>query len=56
MTIEVANNRWSGVPFILRSGKALGRMRKEIVVTSGTWRTYRTGSPGRPGRTCSSSA
>lgn len=33
MTIEVANNRWSGVPFILRSGKALGRMRKEIVVT-----------------------
>ncbi|MEV4515988.1 glucose-6-phosphate dehydrogenase [Dactylosporangium sp. NPDC049525] len=25
--------RWAGVPFVLRSGKALGRPRKEVVVT-----------------------
>ena len=33
--VEVCINnwRWAGVPFILRSGKALGRSRKEAVVT-----------------------
>jgi glucose-6-phosphate 1-dehydrogenase len=31
--IEIDNWRWRGVPFILRSGKALGRKRKEAVVT-----------------------
>lgn len=33
LTVEVANNRWTGVPFTLRSGKALGEVRKMIVVT-----------------------
>ncbi len=31
--VHVNNWRWAGVPFILRSGKALGRNRKEAVVT-----------------------
>ena len=31
--VEIDNWRWKGVPFILRSGKALGRKRKEAVVT-----------------------
>jgi glucose-6-phosphate 1-dehydrogenase len=31
VTLEVANNRWAGVPFVLRSGKALGSPRKQIV-------------------------
>ncbi|WP_240630248.1 glucose-6-phosphate dehydrogenase [Specibacter cremeus] len=31
--IRVKNWRWAGVPFLLRSGKALGRNRKEAVIT-----------------------
>ncbi|MEO5778471.1 MAG: glucose-6-phosphate dehydrogenase [Arthrobacter oryzae] len=31
--VEINNWRWQGVPFILRSGKALGNKRKEAVVT-----------------------
>ncbi|GAB16115.1 glucose-6-phosphate 1-dehydrogenase [Arthrobacter globiformis NBRC 12137] len=31
--VGIANWRWKGVPFILRSGKALGAKRKEAVVT-----------------------
>ncbi|TWE10195.1 glucose-6-phosphate dehydrogenase [Rudaeicoccus suwonensis] len=31
ITVEIDNNRWSGVPFILRSGKAMGEPRKQIV-------------------------
>ncbi|CAI3800110.1 Glucose-6-phosphate 1-dehydrogenase [Pseudarthrobacter sp. MM222] len=31
--VEIDNWRWQGVPFILRSGKALGDKRKEAVVT-----------------------
>jgi glucose-6-phosphate 1-dehydrogenase len=31
--VRVNNWRWAGVPFILRSGKALGRKRKEAVIT-----------------------
>ncbi len=31
ITLEVANSRWSGVPFVLRSGKALGAPRKQVV-------------------------
>ncbi|HEY8753565.1 MAG TPA: glucose-6-phosphate dehydrogenase [Arthrobacter sp.] len=31
--VEIDNWRWKGVPFILRSGKALGTRRKEAVVT-----------------------
>ncbi len=33
ITVEIANWRWAGVPFRLRSGKALGERRKEIVIT-----------------------
>jgi glucose-6-phosphate 1-dehydrogenase len=33
LVVEVDNWRWSGVPFRLRSGKALGERRKEVVVT-----------------------
>lgn len=33
ITVEVANQRWRGVPFTLRSGKALGETRKQVVVT-----------------------
>ena len=33
LTLEVQNWRWAGVPFVLRSGKALGETRKEILVT-----------------------
>jgi glucose-6-phosphate 1-dehydrogenase len=33
VTLAIDNNRWAGVPFVLRSGKALGVPRKEIVVT-----------------------
>lgn len=31
--VEINNSRWSGVPFILRSGKALAQPRKEAVIT-----------------------
>jgi glucose-6-phosphate 1-dehydrogenase len=33
ITVTLANWRWAGVPFILRSGKALGAKRKEAVIT-----------------------
>ena len=33
ITLEIANWRWAGVPFTLRSGKALGKQRREIVIT-----------------------
>lgn len=31
--VSINNERWAGVPFILRSGKALGRPQKEAIVT-----------------------
>jgi glucose-6-phosphate 1-dehydrogenase len=31
--VSVNNFRWAGVPFILRSGKALGKQQKEAIVT-----------------------
>jgi glucose-6-phosphate 1-dehydrogenase len=33
LVVEVDNWRWSGVPFRLRSGKALGERRKETLIT-----------------------
>jgi glucose-6-phosphate 1-dehydrogenase len=33
VTFEIDNWRWAGVPFILRSGKALGESRQDIVIT-----------------------
>jgi len=32
VVLAVDNRRWSGVPFVLRSGKALGRERFEVVI------------------------
>ncbi len=32
ITLAIDNNRWVGVPFVLRSGKAMAAPRKEIVV------------------------
>jgi glucose-6-phosphate 1-dehydrogenase len=33
LVLEVRNGRWAGVPFVLRSGKALGAECKQVVVT-----------------------
>jgi glucose-6-phosphate 1-dehydrogenase len=33
LTLEAATWRWAGVPFTLRSGKALGQARREIAIT-----------------------
>jgi glucose-6-phosphate 1-dehydrogenase len=33
VTFEIDNWRWAGVPFTLRSGKALGKRRREIIIT-----------------------
>jgi glucose-6-phosphate 1-dehydrogenase len=33
VTLAVENWRWAGVPFILRSGKALGEAKQEILIT-----------------------
>ncbi|MHA7293796.1 glucose-6-phosphate dehydrogenase [Arthrobacter sp. HLT1-21] len=33
ITVSINNARWAGVPFILRSGKALGVKRKEALIT-----------------------
>lgn len=33
VVVEVSNQRWAGVPITLRSGKALGATRKQIVLT-----------------------
>lgn len=30
--VDIANHRWAGVPFILRSGKAFGEIRKRVVI------------------------
>ncbi|QCR18204.1 glucose-6-phosphate dehydrogenase [Agrococcus sp. SGAir0287] len=32
VTVHVENQRWAGVPFVLRSGKAMGRIRKQAVI------------------------
>ncbi|RNE59291.1 glucose-6-phosphate dehydrogenase [Cryobacterium tepidiphilum] len=33
VTVGIENWRWAGVPFTLRSGKALGERRREVVIT-----------------------
>jgi glucose-6-phosphate 1-dehydrogenase len=33
MTVAIDNWRWAGVPFVLRSGKAIGEPRQEVVFT-----------------------
>ncbi len=49
VTLAVATNRWAGVPFVLRSGKALGTPRKEVVVTFREVAHVPGGFTGRPG-------
>lgn len=48
VTVEVANQRWAGVPFRLRSGKSLGRRRKEVLVTFRPLAHLPTGFRGHP--------
>lgn len=49
ITLGVENWRWAGVPFVLRSGKALAEARKEIVVTFKEVPHLPTGFTGTPG-------
>jgi glucose-6-phosphate 1-dehydrogenase len=48
VTLGVENWRWAGVPFLLRSGKALGAKRQEIVVTFKDVPHLPTGLSGHP--------
>ncbi len=48
VTLAVQNWRWAGVPFVLRSGKALARNRQEIVVTFKDVPHLPTGLSGHP--------
>jgi glucose-6-phosphate 1-dehydrogenase len=52
MAIAIDNWRWAGVPFILRSGKAIGAPRQEIVITLKPVPHLPTGftGPARPAR------
>ncbi|MCC6270414.1 MAG: glucose-6-phosphate dehydrogenase [Microbacteriaceae bacterium] len=49
VTLGIDNWRWAGVPFILRSGKALSEKRKEIVVTFKDVPHLPKGLTGKPG-------
>ncbi|MFD5214351.1 glucose-6-phosphate dehydrogenase [Microbacterium sp. NPDC058345] len=48
VTFEIASDRWAGVPFVLRSGKALTRKWSEIVVTFKPVRHVPPGLDGTP--------
>jgi glucose-6-phosphate 1-dehydrogenase len=48
VTFEVSSDRWAGVPFVLRSGKALERKHSEIVVTFKPVRHVPPGLDGTP--------
>ncbi len=49
VTVEVLNPRWAGVPITLRSGKALGKTRKHIVVNFAATRHLPEGLTGGDG-------
>lgn len=49
VTVEVVNQRWAGVPITLRSGKALGRTRKHVVITFAEMRHLPDGLNGGDG-------
>lgn len=49
VTVEVVNQRWAGVPITLRSGKALGKARKHIVVNFAAMRHLPEGLTGGNG-------
>jgi glucose-6-phosphate 1-dehydrogenase len=46
--VEVDTARWKGVPFTLRSGKALGAIRKEVLITFKPVTRLPSGLTGRP--------
>ncbi|MEO7123893.1 MAG: glucose-6-phosphate dehydrogenase [Lacisediminihabitans sp.] len=48
VTLAVQNWRWSGVPFVLRSGKALSASRQDIIVTFKDVPHLPTGLSGHP--------
>lgn len=48
VTFEVANDRWAGVPFVLRSGKGLTQKRSEVVITFKQVRHLPAGLDGHP--------
>ena len=48
VTFEVANERWAGVPFVLRSGKGLAAKRSEVVITFKRVRHLPAGLDGHP--------
>jgi glucose-6-phosphate 1-dehydrogenase len=48
ISVEVDNARWAGVPFTLRSGKALGTSRKEVLITFKPVTRLPSGLVGRP--------
>lgn len=50
VTVHVENWRWADVPFVLRSGKAMESVRKEIVLTFKDVPHALTGLTGAPGR------
>ncbi len=51
VSLAIDNWRWAGVPFVLRSGKALGEARQEIVITFREVPHLPTGLSGAPGPT-----
>ncbi|MDJ0322153.1 glucose-6-phosphate dehydrogenase [Cryobacterium sp. PH31-AA6] len=51
VTFEINNWRWAGVPFTLRSGKALSSRRREIAITFKAVPHLPTGLTGLPGPT-----
>ncbi len=52
VTLEIDNWRWAGVPFILRSGKALGDTCQDVIVTFKEVPHLPRGLTGAPGPTC----
>ena len=52
ITLAIDNWRWAGVPFILRSGKALGESRQDIIVTFKEVPHLPKGLTGVPGPSC----
>ncbi len=48
ISVEVDTARWAGVPFTLRSGKALGASRKEVLITFKPVTRLPSGLSGRP--------
>ncbi|MDO5752021.1 glucose-6-phosphate dehydrogenase [Arthrobacter sp.] len=46
--VDIKNSRWTGVPFILRSGKSLGKDKMEVIVTFKPIPHLPTGFTGTP--------